>query len=460
MGDEPVTALRRITYQPSGLTAVRSRYRSTVRQLRTPAGAVLVAGALGQLMTAPGQTAALSVFIDPIIASLGVSRSGVSTAYLVATLVGACALPLVGRGIDRFGVRAAMAAVGVAFGAALFGAAAVVGLVTLLLAFAGLRMLGQGSLQLTSTTAVALAFDRRRGTALAISTAVGAAGISLAPVGLNQVIDMVGWRWAFAVEGAAVLVVVPAVAVFGLGLHPRMKARTQRRSAGPAESAEGDERPRPQPQPSKARAPATNPISWTPRQAMRAPMFWAMTGALGAFSMIGTSLNFHQISLLGEYGLSRAEAAAIFLPQTASVLLCTLAAGPLIDRLPPRLLLTSTMLALAGAMLLVTVAAPGWRAIIYGVVLGSGMGSLRTMESAITPRYFGVGHLGSLRGILTAVSVGSSAFGPILLAAGQESFGSYTPVIMALLAVPAAVALALLLAPTPTGAPKPPGSVR
>jgi len=36
---------------------------------------VLAAGTLGMLMTTPGQTVGVSVFLDPIIADLGVPRS-------------------------------------------------------------------------------------------------------------------------------------------------------------------------------------------------------------------------------------------------------------------------------------------------------------------------------------------------------------------------------------------------
>lgn len=46
--------------------------------------------------TAPGQTAGVCTFIDPMIQELGVSRSVISAAYLAGTLTGAVALPWVG----------------------------------------------------------------------------------------------------------------------------------------------------------------------------------------------------------------------------------------------------------------------------------------------------------------------------------------------------------------------------
>ncbi|OLS98642.1 hypothetical protein BJF90_40930 [Pseudonocardia sp. CNS-004] len=64
---------------------------------------VTVAGALAMCLSAPGQTAAVSVFVDPVAADLGVSRTAVSTAYLIGTLAGTAALPLIGRAMDRRG---------------------------------------------------------------------------------------------------------------------------------------------------------------------------------------------------------------------------------------------------------------------------------------------------------------------------------------------------------------------
>lgn len=80
-------------------------------------------------LTAPGQTAAVSAFVDPMLAELGMSRTALSTAYLVGTLTGAAAMPLVGRALDTYGVRGTMAAVGVVFGAFLLGLSFVTGIV-------------------------------------------------------------------------------------------------------------------------------------------------------------------------------------------------------------------------------------------------------------------------------------------------------------------------------------------
>jgi hypothetical protein len=124
-------------------------------------------------MTAPGQTAAVSVFIDPMLDELGIGRSAISTAYLAGTLTGALATPTVGRLLDRFGVRRVMVVIGLVFAAALCALSAVGSIVGLTAGFVLIRMAGQGALGVTATTAVALWFTRRRGTAMGLVSGVG-----------------------------------------------------------------------------------------------------------------------------------------------------------------------------------------------------------------------------------------------------------------------------------------------
>ena len=51
-------------------------------------------------LSGPGQTIGVSVFVDPMIETLDLTRSELSTAYLIGTLLGAVALVPVGRWID------------------------------------------------------------------------------------------------------------------------------------------------------------------------------------------------------------------------------------------------------------------------------------------------------------------------------------------------------------------------
>lgn len=386
--------------------------------------------AVALAMTAPGQTVGVSVFVDPMIEGLGLTRSHVAGAYLAGTLTGAVTLPLIGKWIDRFGVRLMTAAIAAAFGAVLFAMSGVTGLLTVAVGFTGIRLLGQGSLSLVSTTSVALWFDRRRGLALGVTTAVGAALMSLAPLALAAGIDRFDWRWTWSLAGLTVWAVVVPLAWWGLRDRPGDVGQ----HVDGAPPAPGDE---------------ATAAGWTRGEARRTLMFWAVGAAVTTSGMIGTALGFHQISLLGERGLTVAQAAANFLPQTAAAIVGTLVMGVLVDRIAPRVLVAASMTAIAAAMLLAQIAAPGLLAVAFGMALGLGSGSIRTLEAAAFPRYFGVAHVGAIRGSVMSLSVAGTAFGPLLLALGFERYGSYGPVLSMLLVIPAAVAVLAVFAPVP-----------
>ena len=182
---------------------------------------VVTASSLVLALTAPGQTAAISAFVDPLIHGLHISRTSVSAAYLAGTLAGAAAMPLFGRGIDRFGARRLMVAIALGFGAVLIGLSAVSGIAGLTAGFVGIRMLGQGALNLTATTAVAVYIERRRGLAQGITAAIGTAGIALAPVLLESQVARYGFRTVWFAEGLVVWAAVIPIALAGLPHRPR-----------------------------------------------------------------------------------------------------------------------------------------------------------------------------------------------------------------------------------------------
>ena len=368
-------------------------------------GLAIITGGL----TGPGQTIGVSVFVDQFISDLGMSRSEVSTAYLIGTLIAALGLPLIGQRVDRVGVRRAMTVIGVAFGVALVGMAGVQGFVALAIGFVAIRLLGQGSLMLVSTVVVTLWFEKRRGTVLGIFSTGTAIVMALVPVGLSLVIEGYGWRVAWLTSAVIIWLVVVPIARFGMIDRP---------------SDIGQVPDGPNPKKMKPSKEQTR-VSATRAEALRTKRFWSLLAASATVGMLVTALNFHQISLLADAGLTATEAAVMFLPQVIGAAAAGLLFGYLSDRLTGRELIPMAMGLLIISLVLAASLTPGVAVVLYAVSLGAAGGAIRSVSATLLPRWFGVRHIGEIQGTASFINVAATALGPVVFALTRDATGGY-----------------------------------
>lgn len=369
---------------------------------------ILALATVTSALTGPGQTIGVSVFIDHFIADLDLSRSQVSTAYLIGTLAASLGLPLVGRRIDHIGVRRAMTFIGAGFGLALVGMAGVQGFVTLAIGFTAIRFLGQGSLSLASTVAVTLWFDKRRGTALGIFATSTAILMAIVPVGLSIVIESYDWRIAWLTSAVVIWLVVIPIARFGLIDRPS--------DVGQIPDGGIDARV-------VSREQVT--ASATRHFAIRTARFWVLTAAVASVGMLSTALNFHQISLLADAGLTATEAALMFLPQVVGAGAAGLLFGYLADRLTGRFLIPMTMALLTLSLILASGLGSDTQIVLYAIALGAAGGSSRSVNATLLPRWFGTRHIGEIQGTTTLIGVASTAIGPVAFSLARDAAGDY-----------------------------------
>jgi MFS family permease len=170
---------------------------------------------------------------------------------------------------------------------------------------------------------------------------------------------------------------------------------------------------------------------------------------IGAVSgMLITGLNFHQIDLLGDAGLSSGEAAAMFLPQILGSSSTALGIGYILDRVGTRFVPAISMALLAVVHVLAANLDGGLTILVYAVGLGAVGGTVRAALSTMIPGYFGTAHIGSIQGVLTVANVGGSALGPVALAVAQSSTGSYRSANLWLMIIPL-IATAVAMANKP-----------
>ncbi len=389
---------------------------------------MLTLAVITAVMTGPGQTIGVSVFIDHLVAALDTSRSLVSSAYLVGTLTGAAAMPFVGRFLDRRGVRLSQTLFGSAFAVALLVMAGVSSLPWLILGFAGIRMFGQGSLSMVSSVTVALWFERRRGVAMGILATAAGALMTLVPVVLNQVIEASGWRVAWLVAAVAVALVVVPLGWFGLVDRPSTVGQIP---DGLPLTPTVVSVSTPTPTPASASA-----GSYTRSEAARTSQFWILVVIGVTSGALITGLNFHQIDLLGEAGLSSGEAAIMFLPQILGSSVAALGVGSVLDRVGTRFVPAFSMVLLVAVHVIAAGLSGQATILLYAVGLGSVGGSVRAALSTMVPGYFGTGHIGSIQGLITVANVAGSAVGPVVLAVTESATGSYRSANLILAVIP------------------------
>lgn len=381
-------------------------------------------------LTAPGQTIGVSVFVDPMMAALSLTRSEVSMAYLIGTLIGAMALLPVGRWIDKVGAGRAMTWIGLALGVGLLAMSGVQGFLTLAVGFTLIRWLGQGSLGLVSTLSITPWFERRRGFVFGVSTTATVTLMAFAPIFLGAAIGAYGWRVAWILAAIAIWLIVVPIARFGIIDRP----------SNVGQYPDGD----PAPIPSDDEDIDLGVPSRTRRQALTQSRFWLLSFVTAATSMLITALNFHQISILGAQGLTITEAAAMFLPQVIGAIVTGIVMGTLADRVRARFLLPIPMLLLVASLVMAAFLQPGPMIILYAIALGAAGGAGRPLVATVLPRWYGLGHIGSIQGISVLIAVAASASGPVALSLASDQLGGYGAAAWVFVAIPVAIGLASL----------------
>ena len=398
---------------------------------------ILPTAAIALFVSGPGQTFAVSVFVDPLIEEFGWSRTSMSGLYTAGSLTAAGAMFGVGWLLDRFGARVMLTAIGLLMGLAALWMSTVSNQLELYTGFAALRLLGQGSLTLIPTALVAVWFVRRRGKATAIAGLGMMAGQVTFPPLIHLLISNYGWRGAWVGLAIVVWAVLLPVAVLLVRRSPESVGL--RPDGGRAHS----------------RADATNGSDdagdWPLRRAMRARTFWLLLAASSSQSLIGTALVFHQVDVLATRGVGAGISTAVLSVMGPASFAGVMTAGLLTDRYPNRYLLAISQLMMMSAMVTIMVLTTFWQALLYGGMIGFASGFAMTISAVIWPNYYGRRSIGSIRGVATTVMVAAAALGPLLLSLGFDLTGSYPTVLGIALVLPAACGVMAFAARPPAG---------
>lgn len=404
---------------------------------------MMLGAAMAVVASIPGQTIGVSVFTDALITAWGLTRTQLSTAYLVGTIASSFALPLAGTLLDRFGTRASVVFSSAGLGGSLLivafgdyvlalwpdGAPYAVAFLMAAVAFLFTRFFGQGCLTLVSRVIVGHWFETRRGRATAMTGLIATIFFGLAPRGLEELVQTVGWREAYIILAASIGLGVAFVGAIFFRDSPEQCGIPM----------EGGHRPK---DGAAAHTPPAAPYDFTRAQALRTPAFWVVSLSLGSQSLLVTAVTFHIASIGAEMGLSRLESFAIFIPMTLVAAAANILGGWQSDRAAPRQLVAIFLVAqIVGNIGVLNLGNPAGLPLVclgYGV---SG-GLFHPLVTVIWPAFFGRAHLGAISGFNMAVLVFASAIGPVLFSGVHDLTGSYRAILIAWCVVPAVLAVA------------------
>lgn len=357
-------------------------------------------------------------FLKPLSREFGWSRESISTAFGVAAMTVAVCSPLLGRLLDRYGARrvvvSCMAVFGLAFASLSFLTPSLVHLYAI---FFILGAVGNGTTQMGYSRAVASWFTDKRGFALALVVAGVGVGSMLLPWLAQRVIDSHGWRVAYQVLGAMVLVMgIPLTALF-VREHPGGDAMRRTTSGSSV------------------------------RQGLGSRAFWLLVMTLFLSSIAVNGAITHLSPLLTDRGISSEHAALAVSVLGAASLTGRLVTGHLLDRyFGPRVAFILLVGVAAGILLLATASRSG-TALLAAALIGFGLGGEADVTPYLLTRYFGLRMFSTLYGLTWTAYAIAGATGAVLMGKVFDVTQSYSSLLTWLSALTLAAGLLLLFLP-------------
>jgi MFS family permease len=367
---------------------------------------VLVASFLG-MACGPGPILvfAFAVFMKPISDDLGIGRALLSSAAIVASLVGIIGPPSVGYLIDRFGARKVMVPGILLFALGLSGHSQLTSAPLVIYFFFLLgNLFSSAASPVPFGIVIARWFDQMRGLALGISMAGIGVGTAVVPQLTAYLVNHYGWRLAYV--GLALTIVVFSWIPVVLFVHepPAFEQSRKRHDAALAHLT-----------------------GVTASEAFRNWRWWAMTAAffLGAIAINGTLT--HVVALLADRGLPLQVAASALAPAGIALIFGRIISGWCLDRYHgPYVALASFVIPIAGILLLAS-SEGGVMPLIGTTLCGLGIGAEVDLMAFLISRYMGMKAYGRVYGACFAVFVIGNGIGSVIAGFSYDHFHSYTP---------------------------------
>ena len=359
---------------------------------------------------------AMSVFIVPMEAELGWSRTTIFLAFTIRALMVGVLAPIVGPLLDRkHGPRVALLVAGLAMGGSLAYTGRVHSVLEYQLVYGVVGAMGMLGTGMTMTHVVLPKwFVRKRGRAIAFAMAGAGSGPLLYPIIVGTLITAVGWRdaWLYLGIFAAAVLVPASLLVYrspeDVGAQPDGRAAPRVTTGSGPRPAVIDEQ------------------SFTVHQMLGTRAFWLIMLAFSMASLAPGGFQVQWVPHFQSLGFTLSLATTAIMVYAVVSIPGRFVWGMIAERAPLRYVYAAQAALTAFACFSFLVIPNTPMLLLAAALMGIGMGGFFIIQPLMLPDYFGRRNLGSIVGISRPFITLAAAIGPLLVAFIYDTFDSYT----------------------------------
>ena len=386
----------------------------------------------------------LTIFILPLSAEFGWSRTLISGSVSVGALAALVLSPAVGWCIDKFGARPVLVVSVLVLGLAMTSMAWATVPLTFYIAFASARVVFHTSAPIGASTVSARWFIKKRGRAIGIVFLCGAIGGLVFTMLSAQMIEHFSMKTAWIVIGLVVFGVSVAPSLLlvierpeDMGLLPDNENPSvvveERDLLSPLEENHEND-------------------SWTFPEAAKTKAFWMLFFAGMAMFCVNTGTNVHIGAYYLDQGLTLTVAAvAISIGWIVSA--CgSVVWGWVLEKIEARRAYSVVFMILCVSTVYLLTVDSTAGALIAAILIGSVSSGSNVIIAIMYANYFGRNSLGRIRGVSETGVLLGQATGPLLAGILFDSRGSYSFVFLLFGGIALAGSLIVLQARPPVRA--------
>jgi MFS family permease len=399
---------------------------------------IVAAGSCLQVLQSALMGQAYGAYVVLLREEFGWSKTLLSGASSLREAESGVMGPFQGMLLDRFGPRRVVLAGAVTLGVGFLLFSRIDSPATFFGAFfvmsVGASLMGY----MTVTFAVVHWFERRRATAISLTTGGFAFGGMVVPLTVLA-LEQFGWRTTAVISGLIIMAAgIPLSRVFHhhpheMGLAP-----------------DGD----PPPEGTGAAGPRAtiSPTDFTLGEALRTPSFWWLSLGHASALFVVSAMGVHLLAHLNQSrGYSLGEGAGVVFLMTLVFLMGTVSGGLLGDRVDKRRLVVVCMGMHAAGLLMLSHAVNLAMVLAFAVLHGTAWGWRGPQMSALRADYFGRAAFGKILGVSNVVIIFGSISGPLIAGIMYDQTGNYRIGfdILAVIAALGSIFFVLARRPTP-----------